>query len=58
MRGGAVAFDPIQEDCLRLILEAMRRERVYPLNDNIFIERGMEQFREDPSKLIACDRDR
>ena len=53
-----MAFDPIQEDCLRLILEAMRRERVYPLNDNIFIERGMEQFREDPSKLIACDRDR
>ena len=53
-----MAFDPIQEDCLRLILEAMRRERVYPLNNAIFIERGMEQFREDPAKLIACDRDR
>lgn len=53
-----MAFDPIQEDCLRLILEAMRRERVYPLNDGIFIERAMEQFREDPAKLITCDRDR
>ena len=53
-----MAFDPIQEDCLRLILEAMRRERIYPLDDATFIERGMKQFREDPSQLITCDRDR
>lgn len=53
-----MAFDPIQEDCLRLILEAMRRERIYPLDDAAFIERGMRRFRENPSQLIACDRDR
>lgn len=53
-----MAFDPIQEDCLRLILEAMRRERIYPLDDALFIERGMERFREDPAQLITRDVDR
>lgn len=53
-----MAFDPIQEDCLRLILEAMRRERVYPLDDAAFIARGMDRFREDPAALIATDADR
>ncbi len=53
-----MAFDPIQEDCLRLILEAMHRERVYPLDNAAFIEQGMTRFREDPAKLISSDRDR
>lgn len=53
-----MAFDPIQEDCLRLILESMRRDRIYPLDDAPYIERTMERFRENPSQLIACDRDR
>ena len=53
-----MAFDPIQEDCLRLILESMRRDRIYPLDDAMYIERAMERFREDPAQLITCDRDR
>ena len=53
-----MAFDPIQEDCLRLILQSMRREGIFPLDDASFIEHGMEQFRTDPSKLITCDADR
>lgn len=52
-----MAFDPIQEDCLRLVLEAMRRERV-PLDSAAFIERSMDVFRENPAKLIHTDRDR
>ncbi len=53
-----MAFDPIQEDCLRLTLEALRRERVYPLENAHFIERCMEAFEHDPSQLIVHDRDR
>lgn len=53
-----MAFDPIQEDCLRLVLESMRTQQIYPLDNIAFIERGMEQFRQDPSKMITCDRDR
>lgn len=53
-----MAFDPVQEDCLRLILARMRRERVLPLENAPFIERCMDQFREDPSPLIESDRDR
>lgn len=53
-----MAFDPIQEDCLRLILEAMRRERVYPLEDALFIETCMTAFNDDPARLIVTDRDR
>ena len=53
-----MAFDPIQEDCLRLILEAMRRERVYPLENALFIETCMTAFNDDPARLIVTDRDR
>ena len=53
-----MAFDPVQEDCLRLTLEAMRRERVYPLENPAFVERCMDAFRHDPARLIVHDRDR
>ncbi len=53
-----MAFDPIQEDCLRLTLEAMRREHIYPLENAVFIERCMEAFQSDPASLIVHDRDR
>ena len=53
-----MAFDPIQEDCLRLVLGAMRRERIYPLENAAFIERCMEDFHADPARLIVHDRDR
>ncbi|OUP11014.1 hypothetical protein [Collinsella sp. An2] len=53
-----MAFDPIQEDCHRLVLEAMRRERIYPLDNAIFIEKTMETFQDNPSSLIVTDRDR
>lgn len=53
-----MAFDPIQEDCHRLVLEALRRERIYPLENSAFIERCMAQFQQDPANLIRTDRDR
>lgn len=53
-----MAFDPIQEDCLRLILESMRRDRIYPLENALYIESCMASFNEDPAKLINNDRDR
>lgn len=52
-----MAFDPVQEDCHRLILEAMRRDRI-PLNDSAAIQRLMDQFSSDPAPLIVRDRDR
>lgn len=52
-----MAFDPVQEDCHRLVLEAMRRERT-PLTDNRAVERLMRQFTADPAALIIHDRDR
>lgn len=50
-----MAFDPIQEDCLRLILASMEREQVFPLEDAPFIEQAMEAYRKDPSSLIHTD---
>ncbi len=53
-----MAFDPIQEDCLRLTLEAMRRGHIYPLEDAAFAEQCAEAYRRDPASLIVHDRDR
>ena len=53
-----MAFDPIQEDCLRLILELLRREHIYPLDNAAAIERGMTQYQRDPDALVKTDRDR
>ncbi|MDY2777373.1 MAG: hypothetical protein SOU51_03240 [Collinsella sp.] len=53
-----MAFDPIQEDCLRLILEDMHRKGVFPLEDASFIEHGMELYRTDADQLVHTDRDR
>ena len=53
-----MAFDPIQEDCLRLILELLRREHIYPLDNAAVIERGMTQYQRDPNALVKTDRDR
>lgn len=52
-----MAFDPIQEDCLRLILEAMRRDRI-PLDNPTYIQNSADAFRDDPASLIHADRDR
>lgn len=53
-----MAFDPIQEDCLRLILATMQRERVHPLNDAAYIEQMSAAYQSDPASLIKTDRDR
>lgn len=52
-----MAFDPIQEDCHRLVLEALRRDNI-PLTDGAAVERLMEQFTRNPAPLIVHDRDR
>ena len=52
-----MAFDPIQEDCHRLVLEALRRDNI-PLTDAAAVERLMEQFTRNPAPLIVHDRDR
>ena len=53
-----MAYDPIQEDCLRLILGALHREHIYPLENAAFIARCMEDYHRDPAKLIVSDTDR
>lgn len=53
-----MAFDPLQEDCLRLILSAMQREQVFPLENAEFIAQATKAFQQDPSSLIRTDRDR
>lgn len=53
-----MAFDPIQEDCLRLILANMEREGVQLLQDPLYIDRASEAFQNDPSSLIHTDRER
>ena len=50
-----MAFDPIQEDCHRLVLEALRRDNI-PLTDGAAVERLMEQFTRNPAPLIVHDR--
>ena len=53
-----MAYDPIQEDCLRLILGAMQRERIYPIENAPFIESCLQKYNRDPASLVATDRDR
>lgn len=53
-----MSFDPIQEDCLRLILQDMRRKRVFPLENPAFIEHDMDVYSQDPARLIKTDEDR
>lgn len=53
-----MAYDPIQEDCLRLILGALHRKQIYPLENAAFIARCMEDYHRNPSTLIASDADR
>ncbi len=53
-----MAFDPVQEDCLRLILAAMERYGADPASDAAFIARASEADRLDPATLIHTDRDR
>ena len=53
-----MAFDPIQEDCLRLILDHMREKQVFPLENATFIEHDMELYTQDASRLIRTDEQR
>lgn len=53
-----MAFDPIQEDCLRLVLESMRTGRLSPTEGGPFLQRAADAFRDDPAKLIGSDVDR
>lgn len=53
-----MAYDPIQEDCLRLIFGAIRREHVYPVDNAPFIAARMEDYQRDPARLITTDADR
>ena len=49
-----MAFDPIQEDCLRLTLEAMRREHIYPLEDAAFAEQCAEGVSAATRRASSC----
>lgn len=53
-----MAFDPVEEDSLRLILEALRREGKDPLRDADFVRSCAEAYRTDASSLVRTDRDR
>lgn len=53
-----MAFDPVEEDSLRLILEALRREGKDPVRDVDFIRSCAEAYRTDASRLVRTDRDR
>lgn len=53
-----MAFDPIEEDCMRLVLGALRREQTPPHEMTGAADRLSDTFRADPARLIACDRDR
>ncbi|MDO4437430.1 MAG: hypothetical protein Q4B77_05710 [Coriobacteriaceae bacterium] len=53
-----MAFDPMQEDCLRLILASMERDGAQTLEDASYIEQAANQYQVDPSALIKTDRDR
>ena len=52
-----MAFDPVQEDCHRLVLEALRREKK-SLTDSRAVGLLLKQFTEDPAPLIVHDRER
>lgn len=53
-----MAFDPIQEDCLRLVLSSMKREHVYPLENGPYVTSRIDAYRYDPDALIDTDADR
>lgn len=53
-----MAFDPLQEDCLRLVLNDMRAKRVFPLENPVFIQHAMEAFQSDPARFVRTDKDR
>lgn len=53
-----MAFDPIQEDALRLVLRSMQRDRVYPLENQAYVEDALERFGTDAGSLIRSDEDR
>lgn len=53
-----MAFDPIQEDCLRLTLSNIQRGGINPLIDPQSVQRLVEQYQADPEQLIANDAER
>lgn len=53
-----MAFDPIQEDCLLLILQTMGRQNIMPLDNAEFIQRQMDEYRQNPDSLVVSDQDR
>lgn len=53
-----MAFDPIEEDCSRLVLSSMEHDDVYPSDNPLYVERCLRSYRKDPSSLIHTDRDR
>ena len=53
-----MAFDPVEEDCSRLMLESMRREHIYPLENLGYARRFIRSYTKDPSSLVRTDRDR
>ena len=53
-----MAFDPVEEDCARLMLESMRREHIYPLDNLGYARRFIRSYTKDPSSLVHTDRDR
>lgn len=52
-----MAFDPLQEDCLRLVLASMQHEHI-ALTDALAVQRLANTFRTDPASLVQTDSDR
>lgn len=53
-----MAFDPIEEDCMRLAIAAALRDHARPLDNPASLARYIEAFRADPAQLIKTDQER
>ena len=53
-----MAFDPIEEDCMRLTIAAAQRDHVRPFENPLVLEHYIEAFRTEPAQLIHTDRQR
>lgn len=53
-----MAFDPIEEDCKRLVLAEIRREHVSPEESSLYAARCTRAYRKDPASLIHTKEER
>lgn len=53
-----MAFDPIEEDCARLVLASLQREHISLADNPLYADRCIRAYRKDPASLISTDHDR